>query len=217
MTDHGIGFDPAKLVATSEAGADRVGVVQHPRAAHPARRAAEDREHSGAWRRLRADRTARLRRERGGREDLERHAAGGATFVGTGRPRFLDPLRILIVDDHAAVRKVLRETLHRWPELRVVGEAANGVEAIVEVEALRPEVVLMDISMPLMDGITATRQLSAAYPSVRILGLSMQQRPDGRHPIEEAGAAGFFVKGVDTQRLIDQLLEMQDARRDVAE
>jgi PAS domain S-box-containing protein len=217
VTDHGIGFDPAKLVAASAAAPIGWGLfsIRERLTLLGGRLRITSAPGHGA----RFELIAPLGSAASAVDepDLERHATGGPTSVGTGRRRFLDPLRILIVDDHAAVRKVLRETLQRWPELRVVGEAANGVEAIVEVEALRPQVVLMDISMPVMDGITATRQLSAAYPSVRIFGLSMQQRPEGRHRIEEAGAAGFFVKGLDTQRLIDQLLEVHEARRGVAE
>jgi PAS domain S-box-containing protein len=217
VTDQGIGFDPAKLVAASEAGPIGWGLfsIRERLTLLGGRLRIESTPGQGA----RFELIAPLASAAAALEqpDLEPHAAAGRTSVGEGSRPSVDALRILIVDDHAGVRKVLRETLHRWRELRVVGEAANGLEAIVEVEALGPDVVLMDISMPLMDGIDATRQLRAAYPSVRIFGLSMQQRPDGRHPIEEAGAAGFFVKGVDTQRLIDQLLEVHAARRVVAE
>ena len=123
-----------------------------------------------------------------------------------------DALRILIADDHAAVRKALREVLQERPELAVVGDAANGFEAIAYAHALRPDVILMDVSMPHMDGIEATRRLRAELPSVEILGLSMQPRPPGAHAIEEAGAAGYFVKGVDTERLIARLLSTHSAR-----
>ena len=124
-----------------------------------------------------------------------------------------DALSILVVDDHAAVRRALSETLQQWPELRVVGEAATGVEAIAQAGALQPDVVLMDVSMPYMDGVQATKRIRAAFPSIEILGLSMQDRLKRVHPIEEAGAAGFFVKGVDTQRLIDRLRRIQAMRR----
>jgi PAS domain S-box-containing protein len=115
-------------------------------------------------------------------------------------------LRILIADDHAAVRKVFRELLEERPELRVVGEAANGLEAIAQAHALQPDVILMDVSMPRMDGVEATRRLRAELPSIEILGLSMHLRTEDPTAIERAGAACFFTKGVDTQRLIDHLL-----------
>src|SRR5262249_32876444 len=117
-----------------------------------------------------------------------------------------------IADDHAAVRKVLREMLEERPEFRVVGDAANGLEAIDRAHALRPDVVLMDISMPTMDGVEATRRLRAELPFIEVFGLSMQPRTQGPHPIEEAGAAGFFTKGIDTQRLLDHLLALHATR-----
>jgi len=115
------------------------------------------------------------------------------------------PLRILIADDHPALRKTFCELLQGRPEIRVVGEAANGLEAIAQAHALRPDVVVMDVSMPEMDGVEATRRIRAELPFIQILGFSIYQRV-GPHAIELAGAEGFFTKGVDTQRLIDHLI-----------
>jgi PAS domain S-box-containing protein len=131
---------------------------------------------------------------------LAPHKAASAT----SRPA----LRILIVDDHAGVRKVFRQILGERAELRVVGEATNGLEAIAQAHALRPDVILMDVSMPQMDGIEATRRLRAELPSMEILGMSIQPGAEGQHAIERAGAASFFVKGPDTQRLIDHLVAL---------
>jgi DNA-binding NarL/FixJ family response regulator len=117
-------------------------------------------------------------------------------------------LRILIVDDHAAVRTVFRELLEEQREFEVVGDAGNGLEAIDQARTLKPDVILMDISMPHMDGIEATRRIRAELPFIEILGLSSQLWPEPTHPIEEAGAAGYFVKGLDTQRLIDRMLRI---------
>jgi PAS domain S-box-containing protein len=121
-------------------------------------------------------------------------------------------LRILIVDDHVAVRKALREILHERPELRVVGDASNGFEAIAHAHTLHPDVILMDVSMPHMDGIEATRRIHAELPSIQVVGLSMQARPMEVQAIEHAGAADFFVKGIDTDRLIAHLLGVHAAR-----
>jgi len=88
----------------------------------------------------------------------------------------------------------------------VVGDACNGIEGIAQARALRPDVILMDISMPHMDGIEATRRIRAELPFIHILGLSSQLWMEPVHPIEEAGAAGYFVKGVDMQRLIEHML-----------
>jgi len=120
-------------------------------------------------------------------------------------------LTILIADDHAQVRKVYRGLLDERTELRVVGEASDGLEAIAQARALRPDVILMDVSMPNLDGISATRRIRAELPSIEILGLSMQPRTEDVHSIEEAGAAGFFMKGIETQALIERLLEMHRA------
>jgi DNA-binding NarL/FixJ family response regulator len=120
-------------------------------------------------------------------------------------------LRILIVDDHGSVRSALRGILHQRPELWVVGDASNGREAIAQAYRLRPNVILMDIAMPHMDGVEATARLSAELPDIQILGISMNARSEPVHAIERAGAAGFFVKGIDTQRLIDHLLALQSS------
>ncbi|HET9830777.1 MAG TPA: PAS domain S-box protein, partial [Vicinamibacterales bacterium] len=116
------------------------------------------------------------------------------------------PLRILLVDDHAAMRNALRELLHARSELCVVGDASDGLEAIVQAHALNPDVILMDVSMPRMDGVEATRRLRVELPLVQILGLSIHSRTTDLHPIEQAGAAAFFTKGADTRRLVDRLL-----------
>ena len=123
-----------------------------------------------------------------------------------------DALRILIVDDHPAVRRALREMLHQRPQLSVVGDASNGFEAIAHAHTLRPDVILMDVSMPHMDGVEATARIRAELPDIQILGLSMQARSETADAIEQAGAAGFFVKGTDTQRLIDHLLAFHASR-----
>jgi DNA-binding NarL/FixJ family response regulator len=117
-------------------------------------------------------------------------------------------LRVLIADDHPALRKTFRELLQARPEIQVVGEGTNGLEAIAQARMLRPDVVLMDVSMPEMDGVEATRRIHAELPFIQILGLSVYPRSAGMdpHPIELAGAEAFFTKGTDTQRLIDHLL-----------
>jgi signal transduction histidine kinase/ActR/RegA family two-component response regulator len=124
-----------------------------------------------------------------------RHARGASASA----------LKILIADDHPALRKTFRELLQGRPEFQVVGEAANGLEAIAQAHMLRPDVVLMDVSMPEMDGIEATRRIRAELPFVQVLGFSIYPRMEDPHAIELAGAEGFFSKGIDTQRLINHL------------
>jgi DNA-binding NarL/FixJ family response regulator len=123
-----------------------------------------------------------------------------------------DALRILVVDDHPTMRNALREILHERPQLMVVGDASNGLEAIAHARALRPDVILMDVVMPHMDGIEATARIRAELPDIEILGVSTHARDDIAAAIEQAGAAQFFVKGVDMPRLIDHLLALYASR-----
>jgi len=123
-----------------------------------------------------------------------------------------DALKILIVDDHTAVRSALREMLQKQPQLSVVGDASNGTEAIAYAFRLKPDVILMDVAMPHMDGIEATARIRAELPDVHILGLSMHPATETVHPIERAGAAGYFVKGFDSRRLIEHLLQFHGSR-----
>jgi PAS domain S-box-containing protein len=121
-------------------------------------------------------------------------------------------IRILIVDDHRGVRASLRRILGERTEFQVVGEAADGLEAIDQAYKLRPDAVVMDISMPRMDGVDATRLIHAELPSIQIFGLSSAEMSGSPHPIEKAGASGYFVKGTDMQRLIASLLAVSTSR-----
>lgn len=103
-------------------------------------------------------------------------------------------IRVLIVDDQQLVRAGLRMLCHTDPELEVVGEAATGREALRLVEQLAPEVVLMDLRMPGMDGIRATAAVLAVRPATRILVLTTFDDDDHLYPALAAGAAGFLVK-----------------------
>jgi PAS domain S-box-containing protein len=215
VSDHGIGFDPAALVNAAKSGQVGWGLfsISERLTLLGGRFEVETAPGQGARFRLVAPR---------GRVhvDVDPHSSRQSTPIGqprndAARSRSVRTLRILIADDHAGVRAVFRELLQERPELHVVGEAANGHEAITEAHLLRPDVILMDVSMPEMDGIAATRQLRAELPLVQILGLSTQPRTLDRHPIEQAGALDFFNKGIDTQRLIDRLLAIH-ASSDVA-
>jgi PAS domain S-box-containing protein len=124
-----------------------------------------------------------------------------------------DALRILVVDDHKTMRAALRELLHERPQLSVVGEATDGLEAITSARVLEPEVILMDASMPRMDGFEATARIHAELPQIEILGLSMQGRAEAGPFFERAGAAAFFVKSTDMQRLVEHLLHVHRVRR----
>jgi PAS domain S-box-containing protein len=120
-------------------------------------------------------------------------------------------LRILVVDDHAAMREALRELLQAQPEFQVVGEAANGLEAIAQTRLLRPDLILMDVSMPEMGGVEATALIHAERPAIQIFGLSTQERIDDLHAIERAGGVGYFFKGADVKSLIDRLRQVRSS------
>jgi len=99
----------------------------------------------------------------------------------------LEGVRILLTDDHAVMRQALRVILEHNSEVEVVGEAANGVEAVSMAAALRPDLVIMDVNMPRMDGIQATKQIKTARPATIVIGLSVI---DDKHVTEAMKAAG---------------------------
>lgn len=112
------------------------------------------------------------------------------------------PIRVLIVDDHGIVRKGTRALLDRIPEFTVVGEAANGKEAVAKAESLQPDVILMDLMMPEMDGIEAIGLITASQPNSHILALTSFAADDKLFPAIKAGALGYMLKDADPEDLI---------------
>ena len=101
---------------------------------------------------------------------------------------------ILIVDDHAMFRQVVRSILKPYPNIEVIGEASDGDEAVVRVGQLKPAVVLMDINMQKMDGVTAARLIKVQYPEVAILGLSAKAKHYDIYAMQKAGAFEVLSK-----------------------
>lgn len=114
----------------------------------------------------------------------------------------MDKLRILIVDDHGIVRAGIRSLLEAQPDIEVVAEAAGGEEAIEKAIQFRPELVLMDIAMPGMNGIEATQRIKKELPEVSILVLSMHDDEEFFFPVLRAGASGYILKEAEPQELL---------------
>ena len=116
-----------------------------------------------------------------------------------------DQISVLIADDHTIVRSGVRILLEAEPDIRVVGEALNGIEALELAESLQPEIVLMDITMPEMDGLEATRQLKTRYPHINVLVLTMHRSDEYFFEMLRAGASGYILKGAKTSELINAI------------
>lgn len=113
-----------------------------------------------------------------------------------------DRIRVLIVDDHIIVRSGIRLLLEAEPEIDVVGEASDGREALDLVKMYLPDLVLMDIAMPGMDGLESTRQIKASWPQVQVLVLTMHRSDEYFFEMLKAGASGYILKGAETSDLI---------------
>jgi DNA-binding NarL/FixJ family response regulator len=111
-------------------------------------------------------------------------------------------MRVLLVDDHAIVRRSLRTLLQLEPDIEIAGEASNGREAIDLTRQLQPDVVLMDITMPTMNGIEATRAIHSEFPYVCVIGLSMHARDEQAEVLRDAGAMDYVTKGAEPEELL---------------
>ncbi|MGY1804845.1 response regulator [Blastococcus sp. SYSU D00922] len=116
------------------------------------------------------------------------------------------PVRVLLVDDQALFREALATLLEVRPEIEVVGEASNGAEAIDRAVTLRPDVVLMDLHMPVLDGIAAARRLRVEQPHVRVLALTTFDDDEDVFAALRAGAVGYLLKDVTSDRLVEGVL-----------
>jgi NarL family two-component system response regulator LiaR len=105
-------------------------------------------------------------------------------------------IRVLIVDDHGMVRQGLRTYLSLMEDIKIVGEAQNGSEAVAQVRRLKPDVVLMDLVMPEMDGIEATRRINEHHPETKVIVLSSFTEDDKVFPAIKSGAAGYLLKDI---------------------
>jgi len=117
----------------------------------------------------------------------------------------LDKIKILIADDHAVVREGTRQILEQEPDFEVVAEAGNGEEAVQLAGTTKPDVAIIDIAMPKLDGIEATRQIKALYPTVAVLILTAYDDDQFVFSLLEGGAAGYLLKTAHGRELIDAI------------
>jgi len=115
----------------------------------------------------------------------------------------LSNIKILIADDHAVVREGTRQILEREPDLEVVAEAGDGEEAIRLAGISKPDVAIIDIAMPKLDGIEATKQIKTLYPTITVLILTAYDNDQFIFSLLEAGAAGYLLKNIRGRELID--------------
>ena len=115
------------------------------------------------------------------------------------------PFRILLVDDHAVLRQGMKHLIDAEPDMEVVGEAEDGAEAIQIAATLRPDIIVMDLSMPKLSGAEATRRLKAAHPSCRVLVLTVHEDRGYLKELLEAGATGYMLKRAAADELIHEL------------
>ena len=116
-----------------------------------------------------------------------------------------DRIRVMLVDDHAVVRSGLAAFLMAFDDLELVGEAGDGAEAVAMCARVKPDVVLMDLVMPEMDGATATRAIRAAHPEIQVIVLTSFKEDDLVQGALQAGAIGYLLKNVSTSELADAI------------
>jgi two-component system response regulator NreC len=104
------------------------------------------------------------------------------------------PIRVLVVDDHALVREGIKSLLQGIAEIKVIGDAADGLEAIEKARTLRPDIVLMDVAMPRMTGVEATRRIREEMPGVQVVALTIHESEEYLFQMLRAGASGYVLK-----------------------
>lgn len=117
----------------------------------------------------------------------------------------MEKIRVFLAEDHIVVREGLRELISREPDLEVVGEAGDGAEAVRLVKELKPDFVLMDIAMPTLSGIEATRQIKDSLPQTCILVLTAYDNPEFVTAVIEAGATGYLLKNARGKELVNAI------------
>jgi signal transduction histidine kinase len=196
VSDHGRGFDPQELTET--AGFGLFSIRERIELLGGRMRIKSAKGEGSTFHIVVPDGPETEDRGRRAEERAARRTASSAFGQPSGAP----VLRILLADDHEIVREGLASLLAEMPGIEVVGEAANGREAINEAYRLRPDVVIMDVAMPLINGDEATRQIKMHLPGTRVIGLSMYEEPDLMEKMRRAGAEGYILKTAPTEKLL---------------
>lgn len=126
-------------------------------------------------------------------------------------------IKVFLADDHAIIRDGLKVFLELNPDIQVVGEATNGCDAVDQVCELQPDVIVMDISMPGMNGIDATREIGCLCPSARVIILSMLGTPEYVFQALQAGAQGYLLKESASREVVEAVLTVHAGRRYLSE
>lgn len=121
-------------------------------------------------------------------------------------------IRVMLVDDHAVVRSGLTAFLSAYPDLELVGEAENGQQAVPRAAALQPDVILMDLIMPVMDGVAATQVIKRRYPHIQIVVLTSFQEDELVQNALRAGAVGYLMKNVTARELVTAIRAARDGK-----
>jgi PAS domain S-box-containing protein len=206
VSDEGVGFDPASIVdhKNHQQGLGLFSIKERL-ALFGGHLNIESAPGKGSRFRLTLPRSDLLRPAPAGRS----HDAGWRERMGYDSLDGTKRLRILIADDHVVARAGLRELFSEHGGFKVVGEAANGIEAISQAAVLQPAVIVMDASMPQMNGIEATREIHRVMPHIQIVGLSTYADEDSERSMREAGAEAYFTKSEGADRLLNYLLSLQ--------
>lgn len=115
------------------------------------------------------------------------------------------PIKVVIVDDHQVVLDGFIARLHLEPKIEVIGSASNGLEAVEVVKDLQPDVVLMDVSMPIMNGIDATRLIKEETPDIKVLMLTMHDNREYIMKVMQSGAVGYMLKEISAEKMVQAI------------
>ncbi|MCP9495759.1 MAG: response regulator transcription factor [Pyrinomonadaceae bacterium MAG19_C2-C3] len=124
----------------------------------------------------------------------------------------MSKLRIVLADDHAIMRDGLVSLIDAQPDMQVVGQAGNGREAVARSGEMLPDIIIMDVSMPELDGIQATRQLKIAHPTLKVLALTAYDNPVYVRQLFDAGATGYILKNLAAQELIHAIRTVAEGK-----